>query len=62
MVRDTSQNIVRYYAGRFTRVEEARRALGEIKKRGMNDAFIIGYFNRRKISLSRMEQYELKEK
>jgi len=62
MIRDTDQGLVRYYAGRFTMIDEAIRSLGEIKKLGMKDAFIIAYYNRQKMSLSRVEQYELKEK
>ncbi len=62
MVRDTGQDIVRYYAGRFTQLDEARRSLGEVKRLGMNDAFIIGYYNRQKMSVTRVEQYELKGK
>ena len=61
MVRATDQDLVRYYAGRFTKLDEARRFLGEIKRLGMKDAFIIAYYNRQKMSLSRVEQYELKE-
>jgi len=59
MVRMPGMNLVKYYAGRFQKLKDARYALGLIREYGFSDAFIIGYFNGQITSLTRAEQYEM---
>jgi hypothetical protein len=58
MIRSPGQELVKYYAGRFTRIEDARRALGQIREYGLSDVFIVGYFERQSMPVTRVEQYE----
>jgi hypothetical protein len=60
MIRMPGQELVKYYAGRFTRIEDARLALGQIREYGLSDAFIVGYFERQNMPVTRVEQYEKK--
>jgi hypothetical protein len=42
----------RYIAGNFPTYEAAKRSLQKINDKGYSDAFIVAYFNRKKISIS----------
>jgi hypothetical protein len=53
--------LVKYYAGRFSRYEDARAALGQVREYGFPDAYIIGYYNRQMISVTKAQQYEIRE-
>ena len=59
MARVPGKELVKYYAGRFCRYEDARRALGQVKGYGFADAFIVAYFNSQVTSLTRARQYEI---
>jgi hypothetical protein len=39
------KDMTRYFAGKFTRLEEAENALREVRSAGYPDAFILGYYN-----------------
>jgi hypothetical protein len=52
------RELTRYFAGKFTRIEEARKALNRIRQMGYSDAFIVGYYNGKKSSFSRLESLE----
>ena len=56
MARDG--DLTRYFAGRFRQLEEARKALAGVRELGFSDAYIVGYYNGRRISLARAEQFE----
>jgi hypothetical protein len=52
------KNLTRYYVGKFTRLDEARAALNRVRSIGYRDAFIIGYYNGKKGSLSKLRSLE----
>ena len=52
------RNLTRYYVGKFTRMEEARKALNRVRSLGYRDAFIIGYYNGQKSSFSKLKALE----
>ena len=41
----SEKGLTRYFAGKFTRLDNARTALLKVRSSGFPDAFIIGYFN-----------------
>lgn len=50
--------IIKYYTGIFLRFERAENALALIKSRGFKEAFIIAYYNRKKIPLEKARELE----
>lgn len=60
--RVEDKDLVRYYAGYFNSMEEARKALAEVKLYGYPDAFLVSYFNKEKISVQKAKEIEFAEK
>jgi hypothetical protein len=52
------KGMTRYFAGKFTRMEEAQKALLRVKSLGYPDAFIVGYYNGQKGSFSKLKALE----
>lgn len=52
------KGLTRYFAGKFTRLEEASSALLKVKTLGYLDAFIVGYFDGKKSSFSKLKALE----
>lgn len=52
------RELTRYFAGKFTRMSDARNALVKVKAAGYPDAFIIGYYNGKRSSFSKLEALE----
>lgn len=52
------KKLTRYFAGKFARMEEARPALKKVKELGYTDAFIVGYYDGKKSSFSRLKVLE----
>ena len=50
--------MTRYFAGKFTRMENARSALLRVKSLGYPDAFIVGYYDGQKGSFSKLKALE----
>ena len=55
------KNLTRYYAGKFSHYEDARQALEKVKQSGYNDAFIVGWYDGEKISVSRVLELEKRD-
>jgi N-acetylmuramoyl-L-alanine amidase len=46
---DIGDGVVRYMAGEFTTFSEAKKWLGIAHKKGIKDAFIVGYLNKKRL-------------
>ena len=51
-------NITRYFAGLFETWEAAQSALNDVRNQGFSDAYIVAYFEGRKVSLNRAKNLE----
>lgn len=58
----TSRKITKYYVGVFKSSKEARNALEQVKTIGYNDAFIVPYYNQKKISIQAARELEFGKK
>ena len=54
----TDKGITRYYAGKFVSFEAAGEAIKRLRALGYDDAFIVGYFNGRRMAPERVREYE----
>ncbi|MBA7574093.1 hypothetical protein ES708_15895 [subsurface metagenome] len=54
----SNSNIIRYFAGLFKTYEAAQSALNDVRNRGFPDAYVVVYFEGRKISLNRAKSLE----
>ncbi len=52
------KNLIRYYAGKFSRYEDAVNALSKVKSEGYKDAYVVGWYNGEKMSLGRIREFE----
>jgi hypothetical protein len=50
--------VTKYYAGKFTKLVNAEKALSTIKSIGFKDAFIVSWHNGRTVALSRAQSLE----
>jgi cell division septation protein DedD len=50
--------VTKYYAGKFSRLANAEKALSTIKGMGFKDAFIVAWHNGRTVALSRAQSLE----
>lgn len=50
--------ITKYYAGKFTRLSEAEKALPVVRAQGFKDAFIVAWHNGRSVTLTRANALE----
>ncbi|MBN1118040.1 MAG: PD40 domain-containing protein [Bacteroidales bacterium] len=56
------KNLTKYYVGLFKSSKAARDALQKVKSYGYSDAFIVPYYNRRKITIQAARELEYGEK
>lgn len=52
------KNLIRYFVGKFFSYQDAKQALGKVRAYGHEDAFIVGYYNGKKGSLSKLQELE----
>jgi tetratricopeptide (TPR) repeat protein len=52
------KKIIKYYAGLFKYYIEADNSLNKVKEHGFKEAFIVAYFNNRKIPVERAKEVE----
>lgn len=52
------KTMVRYYAGKFDKYTEARNALEKVKQSGFRDAFIVAWYNREKLPVDKVMEFE----
>lgn len=52
------RNITKYYVGLFTNTKQSQEALAKVREYGYKDAFIVSYFNGKKISIQRARDIE----
>lgn len=52
------RELVKYFAGRFSRYEDARAALPEIRAAGYRDAFVVAWYNGRVIAFEKARKLE----
>ncbi len=48
----------KFYAGLFSRLTDAEKALQQVKSEGYNDAYIVSWFRGKKVSINRAEEIE----
>ena len=56
----SNSNITRYFTGLFKTHKAAQSALGNVRNRGFPDAYIVAYFEGKKVSLNRAKNLENK--
>lgn len=54
----SDRKLTKYYVGYFSTSKEARQALEEVIKYGYKDAFIVPYFNNKKVSIEEARERE----
>jgi len=52
------RGITKYYAGLFTSINACRNALEKVRDYGYKDAYIVSYFDGKKVSISRAVEIE----
>ncbi len=52
------RDLTRYFAGKFSHMEDAKTALVKVRALGYPDAFIIGYYDGVKVSFSKLKALE----
>jgi cell division protein FtsN len=57
---ETSQNgtVTRYYAGQFSRMADAEKALNKVREYGFRDAYIVSFYNGKNIPINRAKELE----
>jgi hypothetical protein len=55
------KGLIRYYAGKFNTHADAQNALSTIKQLGYKDAYIVGWYDGEKISVSRIIELEKRD-
>ena len=53
-----SSSVTKYYAGVFSRNDDAEKALNKVRENGFKDAYIVSYFFGKSIPLSRAKEME----
>ena len=56
----SNSNITRYFTGLFKTHKAAQSALGNVRNRGFSDAYIVAYYEGKKVSLNRAKNLENK--
>ena len=56
------QGTTKYYVGYFTSIEDARQGLQQVKNYGFPDAFLVCYYNKKKITVEKAREIEFAEK
>jgi hypothetical protein len=54
------RNVTKYYVGYFASSKEARKALDKVKNYGYNDAFLVPFYNKSKITVQAAREIEFK--
>jgi hypothetical protein len=52
------RGLIKYYAGKFTKYEDASLALSRVRSGGYEDAFVTAWYNRKPISTQKAKQLE----
>jgi hypothetical protein len=52
------KELTRFFVGRFSKLDEAERALGRVKSAGYPDAYIVGYYDGVKSTLEKVRTLE----
>ena len=52
------KDLIRYFVGKFYRLEDAKSALVKVRAYGHTDAYIIGYYNRTPSTLNKLQELE----
>ncbi len=56
----TGKPMKRYYAGKFSTYESARTALEDVRRKGFPDAFVVGWYDGQKLTVSKVMDLEKK--
>ena len=56
--RIRERNLIKYYAGKFSRYDDASSALSRVRTKGYEDAFIVAWYNGKMISTQKAKQLE----
>jgi hypothetical protein len=54
----SDRGLIRYYVGKFTSYLEAEKALGEVRKKGHSDAYLVSWYNGTKMTVDRVRKLE----
>lgn len=56
--RIAARGLIKYYAGKFSRYDDASTALSQIRTNGYEDAFIVAWYNGNPVSTQKAKQLE----
>lgn len=56
------KDVTKYYVGYFASSKAAREALNQVKDYGFKDAFVVPYYNKEKIAISKARELEFSKK
>ena len=60
--KENADSNTKYYVGEFSSIKKAREALNRVKEYGYPDAFLVSFFNRKKISVQEAREIEFAER
>jgi len=60
--KENADSNTKYYVGEFASIKEAREALEKVKEYGYPDAFLVSFFDARKISVQEAREIEFAER
>jgi hypothetical protein len=60
--KENTDSNTKYYVGEFTSIKDAREALRRVKEYGYPDAFLVSFFDSKKISVQEAREIEFAEK
>jgi len=52
------EEVLKYFAGKFSKYSDAESALIRVRSSGFKDAFIISYYNGHRMSVEQVREYE----
>jgi hypothetical protein len=50
--------VIKYFAGKFSKYSDAVSALGRVRSSGFKDAFIVSYYNGHRMSVEQVREFE----
>ena len=56
--KNTGGEVIKYYAGKFSKYSDAESALVRIRSSGFKDAFIVSYYNGQRMSVEQVREFE----
>jgi hypothetical protein len=59
---DNDRKLMKYFAGKFSEYSAADSALVRVREAGFRDAFIIGYYNGKRMSTEQVREFEKSER